>query len=793
MRSRPRTPPGPPPPSSSSHRKSTHKNSSSRSHGAPSTSSSGPTSSRGPGSKMPPPRTGSDLYTFSSQPGNLRKSSYPLGSSNSSSAPRESEKHSKSSTVRKSSGKISGSDKYTLGKSDPYLEDYKPKLVGSTASYVSDPYLEKDIYTTSRYPTESKGIRSYPDKFGSVSDPYNDVNYSSVSKAKYYDPYSSYSGGTSHYPHLDNAGPYYSVGSSSGYGGYGAPYDEPVRGPAPGSYGGDKMRGGGGGGGGRMLRAQYPEDEPRNYRDYSPPPIRSARSPLSSRGGSGYNDYGHFSPPPETSDRLSRYVIGDSVVYGDKEYCPDLGGQASQGGRRPPSPPPHPLPRTYSRYADNSPRRGYGSAIKGRSPLSGVPHTPPYRSLSPLNRRPPSPSRRPPSPPSRRPLSPDSSYMRAPLRSSQVVSHEPRSRVKDSFKSRSKNPIPSSSLPRTPPREPAHTDRHRSDGKLPKEKERKRELDKRSRSRDGNNKHTRSSSSQGDRNSNSSIPRQKDSQVDIPVSKNRVDSRDVKRARPPIMRNGREGSSRDRKDDINREKDKPRRIEDRLGPTPNSVGNPRRTPVKGRVTRRPNSPTRDKKRGSFVNRRPDDLRLWIESRKNEVGSKRPQSPNRSRLPAAKRLGRAGDRNAQPGNRRPRIDPKKRLGNKARRKGLLNTRRNKILKKYGKLNAAKRGGKGDGNVKNRDYKDEGYKGKNGSSGSNRRVINKPAPKHISRVNLLPVKPRVLKKPLQKLLQDPKENDNRKYEDQQSSKATKEFTPKEEKPSIANTDVSTGNSK
>lgn len=272
MRSRPRTPPGPPPPSSSSsgHRKSTHKNSRSRTHGAPSASSSGPTSSRSSGAKMPPPRTASDLYTYSTQPGKLQKSSYPLSSSKSS-ASRESEKYSKTSTVRKSSGKISGSEKYSLSKSDPYLEDYKPKIVSSTTSYVSDPYLEKDLYATSRYPTESKGIRSYPDKFRSVPDPYNDVNYSNVSKPKYYDPYSSYSGGTSHYPHLDSSGPYYSGGSNSGYGGYGAPYNEPV-GPAQGNYGGDKM-----GGGSRMLRPQYPEGEPRNYRDYTSQPIRSAR------------------------------------------------------------------------------------------------------------------------------------------------------------------------------------------------------------------------------------------------------------------------------------------------------------------------------------------------------------------------------------------------------------------------------------------------------------------------------------------------------------------------------------
>ncbi|CAL4100301.1 unnamed protein product [Meganyctiphanes norvegica] len=771
--SRPRTPPGPPP-SSSSHRKSRDKNSSSggRSHRARDSSSGRASSSSG--SKMPPPQTGG-IYSYSSAPEKLHKSSYPL-SSPKSSASYASDKYIKSNAVRKSSEKVSSSDKYSVSKSDPYMADSKPRILSSTSSYVSDHYLGKEVYPPSRYPPESKGVPIYPEKFRSASDNYSDGNYSSVNNKKYYDSYDSYGGKTSHYPKMDGD-PYYSGGSRSGYGAYGA-YDEPAG--AGGGYGGDKM---GGGGGGR-LRAAYPEDERKSYRDYSPPPIRSTRSPLGNRSGTRYNDYGHFSPPPQTSERLNRYVIGDSVVYGDKEYYPNLRPPSPRG--RPPSPPTQPMGRIYSRYSDNSPRRSYSNSISGRSPLSGVPRTPPYRSPSPLTRRPPSPARRPPSPPSRRPPSPDNSYLRAPPRSSQDASYE-RSRVKDSYKSTSKNRVSSSSPRRMLPREPTHTDRHHSDGgKSLKEKESKRELDKRSRDRDRNNKHIPTSSPAF---RNSSVPRKKDSQVAISQSKDRVDIRNNKRARPPVIRNGREESSRDRKDDTSRERDKPRRIEDRLGPNPNSVGNHRRSPVRGRVARRANSPTRDKKRG----RRPDDLRLWIESRKNESGSKRPLSPNRSRLPAAKRLGRAGDRNAQPGNKRARIDPKKRLGNKGRRKGLLMNRRNKILKKYGKLNAAKRGARGDGGgyAKNKDNKDDGNRGKIGSSGSNRRFVHKPPTRNISRVNLLPVKPRVLKKPVQKLLQDPKENEKRKSEERQSSHTAKEFSPsiKEDKQSNSNREVAT----
>ena len=84
--------------------------------------------------------------------------------------------------------------------------------------------------------------------------------------------------------------------------------------------------------------------------------------------------------------------------------------------------------------------------------------------------------------------------------------------------------------------------------------------------------------------------------------------------------------------------------------------------------------------------------------------------------------------------------------------------------YGKLNAAKRGGRGDfggGNARRKDRED-GNRSKNGSSGSNRRIVSKPPTKHISKVNLLPVKPRVLKKPTQKLLKDPKENEKIKSE-------------------------------
>ncbi|ROT83963.1 hypothetical protein C7M84_022852 [Penaeus vannamei] len=513
-----------------------------------------------------------------------------------------------------------------------------------------------------------------------------------------------------------------------GYGG-----DKHSRGDS--SYGGDKHRGGGsyasdkaaGGsslsydhkiGGGTRSRL-YPEEDRQLYRDYSP--IRTLRSPLSGGVGGSYDGYDRYSPPPRSPDRqyLDRYVIGDSVVYGPPGQYPRNLGQVSPHGRPPTPPSPQPVSsREYSRYSTTSPRR-YWSGGRRSPPLPSTGQSR-YRSLSPLPST--TPPRRPPSPPARRPPSPIVLIFPHIVGAEKeaMTAQKTDMRVKEEFQVQREVPL------------------ERADHCLIEEEVKEAEQ-----------------------------------------AKERGEKNQKEGARQEL--------SKDRRRESSRERDRSRRIEDRLGPSPAST---RRSPVlRARVSRRATSP-RDKKRS----RRPDDLRLWIESRKSE-GSKRPLSPSRSRL-LAKRPARSSERSSVV--KRSRLgDPKKRLGGGKARRRPLPIKKNRILKKYRRLTAKRgpRSAPGGSKTTNRSNKDsssnradgenndEGDEGetgnsKPGSTATIRRVIKKP--KNVSHVNRLALKPRVIRKPAQKLLRDPKEADKEK--DPPASQSNKDggSPPKEEKP-------------
>ncbi|XP_042221943.1 RNA-binding motif protein, X chromosome-like [Homarus americanus] len=420
--SRPRTPPGPPP-----------------TQGPRKPSTRGPSTSATPSKAVPSKSYEDRPYDKYDKP--YTKPSYP------SSKPYSDDKY-KSAPVRKISDKVPNSK--FMGKSDVYGSDlYKTRDVG----YSGDRYGEKDVYVSS-YPEKGRYTEKYP-----ASAPYSDK----FPGKKFADEYDAYPEKTSRYPRHENDA-YYSgvVGSYDAYnsydaygsdrhvaGGYGVEkhavglgvYGDKyggrggmgAYGEKPGglSYGGDKLgRGGGsysvdkhGGGGSAYPRDKlsslgydakpgtrtriYPEDERRQYRDYTPP--RTGRSPLRGIAGS-YGDYDRYCPPPRSPERqyLDRYVIGDSVVYGPPGHYPrDLGPTSPHA--RPPSPPsPQPLmSRNYPRYTATSPRR-YTSNSR-RSPALQPPISTQYRSPSPP-RRVTSPGA--PSPPSRRPPSPRSPYLR---------------------------------------------------------------------------------------------------------------------------------------------------------------------------------------------------------------------------------------------------------------------------------------------------------------------------------------------------------------------------------------------
>ncbi|XP_042221510.1 arginine/serine-rich coiled-coil protein 2-like [Homarus americanus] len=275
-------------------------------------------------------------------------------------------------------------------------------------------------------------------------------------------------------------------------------------------------------------------------------------------------------------------------------------------------------------------------------------------------------------------------------------------------------------------------------------------------------------------------------------------SRDERHPRSPLGRSARGDTSRDRRREGSRERDRGRRLEDRLGPSP-ATQTTRRSPIgRPRVSRRAASP-REKKRS----RHPGDLRLWIESRKSE-GSKRPLSPSRPR-PLARRTARSSERSTLV--KRSRLgDPKKRLGGYKARRRTLPVKRNKILKKYQRLTVKRGprsgGGTGSGKASNRSNKDSGGNrgdgeegegggedetSKPGSTATIRRVIKKP--KNVSQVNRLALKPRVIRKPAQKLLKDPKEADTTTNKERPPSQSSKgETSPRNEKPTSTTSEPS-----
>ncbi|KAK7073700.1 hypothetical protein SK128_027906, partial [Halocaridina rubra] len=443
------------------------------------------------------------------------------------------------------------------------------------------------------------------------------------------------------------------------------------------------------------------------------------------------------------------YVIGDSVVYGPPgQYPGNLRHSSSSPSHRPPSPPSPPAilsSRGYSRYSATSPKR-YSSGRRSLSPSSSS-----YQNLTSVGRR-------PPSPPSRRPPSPDSLYSRGRDRSFETT------RSKDS---RYSNRVSGS---RSPLRDPKSvTDRTRG-------------IDDRNRSAGERRVTAREKSSALESNKRGHM-------VDQLRSANYRSSSDGRN----YSRAGYAGGSQSRKDDRNQHlssnrnarrdsrseggrRDQSRRLEDRLGLNPGS-GNRRSPAPRSRMGRNAASP-RDQ--NNKKTRRPDDLRLWIESRKND--GKKGMSHGRGQQ-LGKVMGRSGgDRNKMV--KRPRLgDPKRRLG-KAKRIGGGGgggggssggpMRRNKILNKYRRLTAKRgmrsggRDGGGLGRKNNRSNRDKNSKrsegvedegkddesAKPGSTASIRRVILKP--KKISQVNNLEIKPRIMGKPVKKLLKDPKED-------------------------------------
>ncbi|XP_069997292.1 serine/arginine repetitive matrix protein 2 isoform X1 [Penaeus vannamei] len=736
----------------------------------------------------------------------------------------------KGNDVRKINDKVPNK---LISKNDIYGDIYKSRDV----SYSSERYGEKSLYTQrysekGRYPEKCRietssqqysskcrsskftnDYDSYPEKTSRYPKHESDAYYGGSGSS--YDNYNSYDsyGGDRHRAGGYGAEKSLGAGSYSGdkYGGRGSltSYgtdklgigyggDKHSRGDS--SYGGDKHRGGGsyasdkaaGGsslsydhkiGGGTRSRL-YPEEDRQLYRDYSP--IRTLRSPLSGGVGGSYDGYDRYSPPPRSPDRqyLDRYVIGDSVVYGPPGQYPRNLGQVSPHGRPPTPPSPQPVSsREYSRYSTTSPRR-YWSGGRRSPPLPSTGQSR-YRSLSPLPST--TPPRRPPSPPARRPPSPHSPYLSTHCRS--------RERSYDRSKDRYESKGRISSTARSPVRESRPlSDRRGSERSRAGERERRKEPERRVSSRERTHdsdsvKRGRAVERNSDCRSSSDVRSWTKDNNHSGSSQNQEKDRgrSDRRSRTPPSRSARQELSKDRRRESSRERDRSRRIEDRLGPSPAST---RRSPVlRARVSRRATSP-RDKKRS----RRPDDLRLWIESRKSE-GSKRPLSPSRSRL-LAKRPARSSERSSVV--KRSRLgDPKKRLGGGKARRRPLPIKKNRILKKYRRLTAKRgpRSAPGGSKTTNRSNKDsssnradgenndEGDEGetgnsKPGSTATIRRVIKKP--KNVSHVNRLALKPRVIRKPAQKLLRDPKEADKEK--DPPASQSNKDggSPPKEEKP-------------
>ncbi|XP_068226711.1 serine/arginine repetitive matrix protein 2-like isoform X2 [Palaemon carinicauda] len=712
----------------------------------------------------------------------------------------------------KLSDKVTGGSKYAS--KNVYIDDnFK---LGSGQFLSSQRYGEsKDGYQT-KY--ADKGRYGSDDKYSMTSTAATSAATSQYGNKKY-DDYSTYPDKTSRYPKQDGGGSFYgssydSYGSYDGYGadrhrggavgGYGGdrvgvgPLSYGGGGRLGGGYGADKVGGGnlgyggdklgrgagtsyggekhgrGGGGGGTGYGADkhgasnlgygdakpavaggrsrlYGDDDRRMYRgSYSP--TRPARSDVRTYGGGTYDDYNYgTSSSTRASEKqyLDRYVIGDSVVYGPPGQYPRNLQSTSSPGRRPPSPPSPPLlsRNSYNRYSTTSPRR-YSSGRRSLTPTTTA-----YRSLSPTNRR-------PPSPPSRRPPSPDSLYSRG------------RDRSYDSGRSKEGRYSNKTTATRSPLRDSARSlpDR-RDDGRSRVDDRNRRDSDKRLNSREKDSLDSNKRPRLGDHRS-----------VDYHSTSNTrgwgkdsYGQRDDRNQHNSPNRNVRRdsrtdgGSSRDRGG---------RRIEDRLSINPPS-GSRRSPGARPRMGRNAASP-RD---GNKKPRRPDDLRLWIESRKNDGGKKGP-SQGHGRPVGKGPPPRSGDRSKL---KRPRLgDPKRRLGgnnnnnnnnNKARRTGGP-VRRNKILKKYRRM-AAKRGmrsgpasgaGSRNSNRSNRDgggnrRGGEGGEGdhtadaensKPGSTASIHRVIKKPS--RVSLENNLEIRPRVMGRRTKKLLKDPKEEED-----------------------------------
>lgn len=801
--SRPRTPPGPPP-----------------AQGSRKLSSRGPSSSATPSKSVPP-------KSYEERPYDKYNKSYTKPSSYPSSKPYANDKY-KSATVRKVSDKVASSK--FMGKSDVYASDiYKSRDIG----YSSDRFSEKDNVYVSSYPEKGRYTEKYPTgapytdkfsgkKFADDFDTYPEKasRYPRHENAYYSGSVSSYSAYTSYDAYNSYGGDRHGAGSYSadkhgiGVGSYGNKYGgrggmvgyggEKLGGPG---YGGDKLGRGGGsyggekhsGGGSTYPRDKlntlvydgkpgtrpriYPEDDRRPYQEYATQ--STGRSPLRGTSGS-YGDYDRYSTAQRSPERqyLDRYVIGDSVVYGPPgQYPRDL--RPTSPHARPPSPPsPQPLvTRSYPSYTSTSPRR-YASNSK-RSPTLQATVSRQYRSPSPL-RRVTSP-RRPPSPPSRRPPSPRSPYLRG-QRSSRERSFEG-TRSKERYSSKASISGTARSLSRDNRSVANRRGNDRSKGDRDKRKESDRRLGSRERTHDTESaKRLRSGERESEYRNSDVRNWGKDgnhSSSSQTLPKNRP--RDERHLRSPIGRSARGDGSRERRREGSRDKDKNRRIEDRLGPSPVTQTTRRSPLARPRVPRRPVSP-RDKKRS----RRPDDLRLWIESRKSE-GSKRPLSPGRSRL-LARRTARSSDRSTLV--KRSRLgDPKKRLGGYKARRRALPLKRNKILKKYQRLTVKRGprsgGGTGGGRAGNRSNKDSGGSraevkdegggdetSKPGSTGTIRRVIKMPT--YVSMVNRLALKPRVIRKPAQKLLRDPKEVDTTNKEKPVMQSSKEESSPKDEKP-------------
>lgn len=824
--SRPHTPPGPPP--SQGSRKSSGRK-------LPSSSVS---------SKAPPSRSYDDHHSYDK--------TYTKSSSSSSYPPPKaySDDKYKSSSVRKvgsekvpnNSSSSGGGSKYP-GKGDTYSSESSREYKATREVHYpsADRYSSKDPHLHHHHPylgSSYSGEKArYSDKYlagSSPPPPYGDAKYAGKKYADEYDPYPSekstgrYSSSSSlrhegsAYYSSGSLAPYSSFSSYSSYSTYGSSYGN--RG-GTGSYGvsdklsyetdkltpssyssldklsqvplhpRDKLASGGYSDTKMGPRSRlYPDDSRRPYRDYTPPPTCSTRSPLRGVSSSSYGNYGHYSPPRSPQRQyLNRYVIGDSVVYGPPGHYPrDL--RSTSPRIRPPSPPsPQPLvSRNYSRYPA-SPRR-YPSSNSRRTPPASSSQ---YRSPSPAARRAASP-RRPPSPPPRRPPSPRSPQLRSSYRGSREQSFE-RARSKDRYVSKG-------SAGRSPTRDSRGTAISRSELNSRPDRDKRKEPERRlagsrEKTHDGEpSKRART----GERNSDyhhSGSRGWASKETTTAASSNHLSStqKDRRPRSPPLTSRSNVRTtdlSRDRRREDSREKDKSRRIEDRLGPSPSQAS--RRSPaLRSRAaTRRAGSP-RDKR----SSRRHPDLRLWIESRKSESG-KRLASPSSRSRPVTKRVARSSERSTV--TKRTRLgDPKRRLGGYKTRRRALPLKRNKILKKYQRLTAkrgANKASSSSARLSNRenggsrgDGGDEGSKGREdgggggdgprppGSSATIRRVIKKP--KVLSLVNRMVLKPRVIRKPTQKLLKDPKEDMKAKEKSHSDSQqSTRDTSKSDEKQSV-----------